>query len=113
MGSDGEMMQWVTNQNGLDQLRMENAPVPSQLKANEVLVKINSVSLNYRDTEGKIVFLHLSIRHCALTNGDGQYAWGCMDITNRYNKTHHWCHAPMRLAWWSRQEVPKPTGFWQ
>ncbi|GAP85488.2 putative alcohol dehydrogenase [Rosellinia necatrix] len=45
------MKQWVTNQKGLDQLRLVDVPRPSELKEGEVLVKILSVSLNYRDTE--------------------------------------------------------------
>ncbi|RWA09127.1 hypothetical protein EKO27_g5982 [Xylaria grammica] len=45
------MKQWVTNQNGLDKLRLVDAPEPSGLKEGEVLVKIHSVSLNFRDTE--------------------------------------------------------------
>lgn len=47
------MKQWLTNQKGLDQLRLTDAPEPSELKEDEVLVKILSVSLNYRDIEGK------------------------------------------------------------
>lgn len=47
------MKQWVTNQNGLDKLRLVDVLEPSELKKGEVLVKINSVSLNFRDTEGK------------------------------------------------------------
>jgi NADPH:quinone reductase-like Zn-dependent oxidoreductase len=44
--------QWVTGQDGLDKLRMEETerPTPGE---DEVLVQIHSVSLNYRDTEGK------------------------------------------------------------
>ncbi|KAI2641027.1 hypothetical protein GGS21DRAFT_537536 [Xylaria nigripes] len=45
------MKQWITNQSGLDQLRLVDAPEPSELNEGEVLVKIHSVSLNYRDTE--------------------------------------------------------------
>lgn len=43
--------QWVTAQDGLDNLRMTEAdmPVPGD---KEVLVEIHAVSLNYRDTEG-------------------------------------------------------------
>ncbi|KAI0444405.1 hypothetical protein F4803DRAFT_560932 [Xylaria telfairii] len=48
---DDTMKQWVTNQNGLDKLRLVDVPEPSELKEGEVLVKINSVSLNFRDTE--------------------------------------------------------------
>ncbi|KAI0474877.1 oxidoreductase [Xylaria cf. heliscus] len=45
------MKQWITNQNGLDKLRLVDVPEPSELKDGEVLVKIHSVSLNFRDTE--------------------------------------------------------------
>lgn len=48
------MKQWVTNQDGLDSIKLEDAPLPDEagLKDDEVLVKVNRVSLNYRDTEG-------------------------------------------------------------
>ncbi|KAI8955695.1 oxidoreductase [Xylaria longipes] len=45
------MKQWVTNHSGLDKLRLVDVPEPSELKEGEVLVKIHSVSLNFRDTE--------------------------------------------------------------
>ncbi|KAI0538909.1 oxidoreductase [Xylaria digitata] len=45
------MKQWVTNQDGLDKLQLVDVPEPSELKDGEVLVKIRSVSLNFRDTE--------------------------------------------------------------
>ncbi|KAK5630456.1 hypothetical protein RRF57_006171 [Xylaria bambusicola] len=45
------MKQWVTNQDGLDKLQFVDVPEPSELKESEVLVQIQSVSLNYRDTE--------------------------------------------------------------
>jgi len=44
---------WVTLQDGLDNLKLEDAPPPpSTPGADEVLVEIKAVSLNYRDTEG-------------------------------------------------------------
>jgi NADPH:quinone reductase-like Zn-dependent oxidoreductase len=43
--------QWVTGQDGLDKLRMEEVECPTPGE-DEVLVEIHSVSLNYRDTEG-------------------------------------------------------------
>lgn len=52
------MKQWTTKQDGLDMLQLvTNAPTPSaeSLKDGEVLVKINQVSINYRDTEGASV----------------------------------------------------------
>jgi len=45
------MKQWTTAQDGLDNLTLvmdADKPTP---KDGEVLVKINTVSLNYRDTE--------------------------------------------------------------
>lgn len=46
-----KIKQWVTGQDGLGKLRMEETerPTPGQ---DELLVEIHSVSLNYRDTEG-------------------------------------------------------------
>ncbi|KAK5173866.1 uncharacterized protein LTR77_002547 [Saxophila tyrrhenica] len=48
--ASGKMKQWVTAQDGLANLQQVEADVP-QPKEGEVLVKINAVSLNYRDTE--------------------------------------------------------------
>ncbi|KAI0798731.1 hypothetical protein GGR55DRAFT_693180 [Xylaria sp. FL0064] len=45
------MKQWVTKQDGLDKLRLVDAPEPSDLKDGEVVVRIHCVSLNFRDTE--------------------------------------------------------------
>ncbi|KAJ1330869.1 NADPH:quinone reductase [Microdochium nivale] len=46
------MKQWTTKQDGLDKLKLvHDAPEPVELKDGEVLVKINQVALNYRDTE--------------------------------------------------------------
>lgn len=49
------MKQWITNQDGLENIKLVDAPAPDAagLKEGEVLVKVNRVSLNYRDTEGK------------------------------------------------------------
>lgn len=52
MSSAKEMRQWVTDQNGLDNVKQETAQVPEP-GPDEVLVKVHAVSLNYRDTEGK------------------------------------------------------------
>lgn len=46
------IQQFVTNGNGLDNINMSEAPMPSPGKG-EVLVEVHSVSLNYRDTEGE------------------------------------------------------------
>ena len=43
--------QWLTGQDGLDKLRMEEVDCPTP-GVDEVLVEVHSVSLNYRDTEG-------------------------------------------------------------
>lgn len=50
------MKQWITNQDGLENIKLVDAPAPDAagLKEGEVLVKVNRVSLNYRDTEGKL-----------------------------------------------------------
>jgi NADPH:quinone reductase-like Zn-dependent oxidoreductase len=47
------MKQWTTALDGLDKLQFGDAERPSP-KDGEVLVKIEAVSLNYRDTEGKL-----------------------------------------------------------
>ena len=43
--------QWISNQDGIEKLKQEEVDVPKP-KEGEVLVKVNAVSLNYRDTEG-------------------------------------------------------------
>jgi NADPH:quinone reductase-like Zn-dependent oxidoreductase len=52
-----KIKQWVTGQDGLDKLRMEETerPTPGE---DEVLVEIHSVSLNYRDTEGMSILVY-------------------------------------------------------
>ncbi|KAJ2999388.1 hypothetical protein NUW58_g2 [Xylaria curta] len=60
------MKQWVTNQDGLDKLRLVDTPEPSQLNEGEVLVKIHCVSLNFRDTE---VCMGLYGHHKTITPG--------------------------------------------
>jgi hypothetical protein len=49
--------QWTTGQDGLDKLQFGEGKVP-QPQEGEVLVKINAVGLNYRDTEGKFILLY-------------------------------------------------------
>lgn len=46
-----KIKQWVTGQDGLDKLRIEEVDLPSPGQ-DEVLVEVHAVSLNYRDTEG-------------------------------------------------------------
>ena len=54
-GMAEKVVQWETAQDGLDNLHLAEAPMPEP-GTNEVLVRINTVSLNYRDTEGINVF---------------------------------------------------------
>ena len=75
---DLKMKQWVTNQNGLDQLELMEVPAPERLGDDEVFVKINAVSLNYRDTEGELRRLHPNPGQCDLilaTHTGYQSAW--------------------------------------
>jgi len=51
MAPPQKIKQWVSGQDGLDKLRMEEVDCPKPGE-DEVLVEIHSVSLNYRDTEG-------------------------------------------------------------
>ena len=55
MAPPQKIKQWVTGQDGLDKLRLEevDCPVPGE---DEVLVEVHAVSLNYRDTEGLLIF---------------------------------------------------------
>ncbi|KAI0188998.1 putative alcohol dehydrogenase [Xylaria flabelliformis] len=45
------MKQWATLMDGIDNLKLETTPDPADLKEDEVLVKINCVSLNNRDLQ--------------------------------------------------------------
>ncbi|KAF2727479.1 alcohol dehydrogenase [Polyplosphaeria fusca] len=56
--------QWVTGQDGLDKLRMEEVECPTP-GADEVLVEVRAVSLNYRDTEVAMGLYnhHASVSH--------------------------------------------------
>lgn len=47
------LKQWTTGLNGLKNLKCKEATLPRDIKEGEVLVKINTVSLNYRDIEGE------------------------------------------------------------
>jgi NADPH-dependent curcumin reductase CurA len=63
----GKTRQWVTQQDGLDKLRLLEADVPEPGE-DEVLVEVSTVSLNYRDTEGwcaySLSFLVGRLRSC-------------------------------------------------
>ncbi|KAF9874213.1 zinc-binding dehydrogenase [Colletotrichum karsti] len=48
--SETQVQRWQTRQDGLDKLFLASGPL-TQPGPNEVLVKINAVSFNYRDTE--------------------------------------------------------------
>lgn len=52
--------QWQTRQDGLDKVFQTSAPIPNAGEG-EVLVRIKTVSLNYRDTEGKFSFPRLPL----------------------------------------------------
>lgn len=47
--------QWLTGQDGLDKLRLDETECPTP-GPDEVLVEVHAVSLNYRDTEGTLPF---------------------------------------------------------
>lgn len=66
------MKQWVTTQKGLDDLKLTSAPLPEP-GVGEVLVKVNAVSLNFRDTEG-MPRSHEMLALAYPANHD-QYAW--------------------------------------
>jgi NADPH:quinone reductase-like Zn-dependent oxidoreductase len=50
MPPPAQIKQWLTSQTGISNLTLSRAPLPVP-GPNEVLVKINAVALNYRDTE--------------------------------------------------------------
>ncbi|KAJ9316870.1 hypothetical protein DTO271D3_3003 [Paecilomyces variotii] len=94
--------QWVTAQDGLDNLRMTEAdmPVPGD---KEVLVEIHAVSLNYRDTEVSMGLYnhHRDIKDkptvvpcsdmCGIITaiGPGVSAWKVGDrVLSTFNQTH-------------------------
>lgn len=47
-----QIRQWTTSQDGLENLKLQTTSLPEPGEK-EVLVKIHTVSLNYRDTEGR------------------------------------------------------------
>lgn len=67
---------WVTSQDGLEKLSLTTAPMPTP-KDGEVLVKINSVSLNYRDTE---VCMGVYGHHKSLSGKPKEALVPCSDI---------------------------------
>lgn len=52
MAATQHAKKWITLQDGLDNLTLQDAPAPGLPGTDEVLVEIRAVSLNYRDTEG-------------------------------------------------------------
>ncbi|KAF1965683.1 NAD(P)-binding protein [Bimuria novae-zelandiae CBS 107.79] len=64
MAPPQRIRQWLTGQDGLDKLRLEetDCPAPGQ---DEVLVEVHAVSLNYRDTEVAMGLYnhHKSVEH--------------------------------------------------
>jgi NADPH:quinone reductase-like Zn-dependent oxidoreductase len=50
MAAPTQIRQWLTSQTGISNLTLTTTPLPVP-GPNEVLVKINAVALNYRDTE--------------------------------------------------------------
>jgi len=65
------MKQWTTDQDGLDNLQLASTERPVPVEG-EILVKINAVALNYRDTEGETGLNLLYLRHAnEMYSGDG------------------------------------------
>lgn len=57
-----ETQQWQTLQDGIENLTRASAPMPSPGEG-EVLVKIKTVALNYRDTEGELHYTTHKVTH--------------------------------------------------
>ncbi|SPO05471.1 probable alcohol dehydrogenase, zinc-containing [Cephalotrichum gorgonifer] len=74
--ADKTVQQWQTRQDGLENLKLERAPMPVPLKG-EVLVRIKAVALNYRDTE---VVMGLYGHHKALQSGAAEALVPCSDM---------------------------------
>ncbi|CAK7563304.1 MAG: hypothetical protein SEPTF4163_001169 [Sporothrix epigloea] len=70
------VQQWLTLQDGLENLSLASAPMPTP-GPDEVLVKIHTVSLNYRDTE---VCMGLYGHHRAISTGGPQPLVPCSDM---------------------------------
>lgn len=52
--AETEVHKWQTQQDGFANLAKSTEPIPTPRK-DEVLVRISTVSLNYRDTEGNFL----------------------------------------------------------
>jgi NADPH:quinone reductase-like Zn-dependent oxidoreductase len=70
-----EIKQWVSHQDSIDALKLLTAPLPRP-GPGEVLVKINSISINYRDTE---VIMGL-YNHHSTTGGPAASIVPCSDM---------------------------------
>lgn len=81
--------QWQTRQDGLDKVFQSSGPVPTPGDG-EVLVRIKSVSLNYRDTEGGCLNLLSFVKSYLLTSG--QLPWASTTTTSL------WKAAPATLS---------------
>lgn len=66
MAQPTETKQWVTKQDGINNLEQETASLP-KLADGEVMVKVLAISLSYRDTEGMYIFLQRLSRCRPLT----------------------------------------------
>jgi NADPH:quinone reductase-like Zn-dependent oxidoreductase len=60
------MEQWTTLMDGIDNLKLETVPKPTEIGPNEVLVKISHVSLNYRDAKSMLFLPFRHLRYAAL-----------------------------------------------
>lgn len=76
MSLPSSIKQWKTKQDGLEKLTQSEAPMPTP-GAGEVLVKINAVALNYRDTE---VIMGLYNHHDRMNTGEPSALVPCSDI---------------------------------
>ncbi|CAK7226543.1 hypothetical protein SCUCBS95973_006235 [Sporothrix curviconia] len=76
MDKVGVVQQWQTLQNGLENLTQATAPMPTPGR-DEVLVKIHTVSLNYRDTE---VCMGLYNHHKVIASGGSEPIVPCSDM---------------------------------
>ncbi|GAB7358140.1 hypothetical protein MBLNU230_g0298t1 [Neophaeotheca triangularis] len=87
--AQNEIKQWVTAQDGLENLKQTTTSVPTP-KEGEVLVKINTVSLNYRDTE---VCMGLYGHHKAVSQNNSSIV-PCSDMTGTVVDTNNTSWTP-------------------